>query len=149
MPEQVWTHQQFEEMSWHDNHVHGLRIVEGSHGAGELVLDLDFILEWNCGPDGCKFQIVPAALTFLEVTNLRIALDWATTTAALGPFSISGIERSSERRERYVAQIWKILINWPNGEIVFEASGFVQRATGTPVLSNGQCLSADERKHKD
>ena len=140
MAEQLWTDRQFEEMSWHDNHVHGLRVVEGAHGSGELVLDLDYILEWSCQGEQCKFRIVPATLTFLDVTNLCISLDYATPTAALGPFSIQAIERGREARERYVAQVWRILINWPHGEIVFEAKGFEQRSWGEPVLSDNQWL---------
>ena len=27
----VWTQQQFDEMSWHDNHVHAIRLEEGEH----------------------------------------------------------------------------------------------------------------------
>lgn len=133
-------------MSWHDNHVHGLRIVEGAHGSGELVLDLDYILEWICQGEECKFRIVPAALRFFEVTDLRITLDYATPAAALGPFSIGAIERRSEARERYTAQIWKILINWPRGEIAFEAKGFEQRGFGEPVLSDQQWLRLEQRK---
>lgn len=41
----TWTDRQFAEMSWHDNHVHGLQIVRGAHGSGELVLDIDYIEE--------------------------------------------------------------------------------------------------------
>jgi hypothetical protein len=113
---------------------------------GELILDLDYILEWICNAAENKFRIVPATLRFLEVSNLRVSLDYATPAAALGPFSIHTIERQSEARERYVAQIWKILINWPKGEIVFEAKSFEQRASGVPVLSESQCLGAEERK---
>jgi hypothetical protein len=145
VPEQRWTDQQFEEMSWHDNHVHALRIVEGKHGSGELILDLDYILEWINGADGFQFRIVPVCLTFLEVTNLRISLDYATPTAALGPFAIHAIERHSEARERYVAQVWNILLNWPNGEIMFDATGFVQRVTGATVLTHDQLLRPDQR----
>lgn len=143
---QVWSDQQFDEMSWHDNHVHALRVVEGLHGAGELQLDLDYILEWvQCEGDSCEFKIVPATLIFKGVTNLRVSLDYATPTAALGPFSIHAIERRTERRERYEAQLWKIVVNWPVGEISFEADGFEQRATGEPVLSATMSLSASSR----
>jgi len=45
-----WSESQFAEMSWHDNHVHALRVVEGAHGAGDLVLDIDYILEWLQAP---------------------------------------------------------------------------------------------------
>ncbi|NMF99611.1 hypothetical protein GPA27_19725 [Aromatoleum toluolicum] len=145
MPEYLWTDRHFDEMSWHDCNVHGLRVVEGEYGAGELILDLDYIVEWLCEAQGCSFRIVPATLRFLEVTNLRLALDYASPGAAMGPFSIHAIERRDEPRERYVAQVWNIAINWPKGEIAFEAKGFEQRATGAPVVSAAQCLRPDER----
>ena len=142
-----WTHEQFSDMSWHDNHVHGLRVVEGSHGTGELILDLDYILEWLCEMDGTKFKIVPVNLTFLEVCDLRVSLDYATPTAALSPFSIHSIERFSESRGHYVAEMWKIAINWPKGEITFQAKGYEQRAIGAVVVSGSQCLLPAERNH--
>ena len=142
----VWTEDQFEEMSWHDNHVHALRVIEGEHGAGQFVLDLDYITEWvRCEGDTFRFRIVPATLTFREVTNLRIDLDYATPTAALGPFSIHAVERYIVHRERYDATIWKIIINWPKGEISFEAHGYEQRASGVERLCDDQVISARER----
>mgnify|MGYP006908414368 CR=1 FL=1 len=145
-PQHRWTDDQFEQMSWHDNHVHGLQIVEGEFGAGQLIIDLDYIVEWvkdNSG--GCRFRLLPVALTFQEVTFLRISLDYATPTAGLCPFSLHDIERRTEQRERYEAQVWKLLVNWPAGEISFEAKGFVQQGAGEPVLSDQMYLSPEER----
>src|SRR3954447_15608689 len=102
MNELRWTQDQFDEMSWHDNHVHALRIVAGQHGAGELVLDIDYIAEWLRNGDEFRFRLVPAALRFTDVTNLRLSLDYASPSAAMGPFSIHAIERRMEQRERYV-----------------------------------------------
>ena len=147
MPDQVWTDEQFDEMSWHDNCVHALRIVEGINGAGELIFDLDYILEWIEAEEGFRFRILPVTLKFREVTDLRISLDYATPTIALGPFSIHAIERKIEQRERYAAQVWKLLINSPIGEITFESQGFEQRSVGAPQISNGQWLSPAERGH--
>jgi hypothetical protein len=132
-------------MSWHDNHVHALRIVEGDYGTGELILDIDYILEWVQEPNGMVFRILPATLRFTEVTNLCISLDYSTPSAALGPFSIHAIERRSEARERYIAQVWTIVVNWPVGEISFEASGFEQIGWGTQALSSTQHLLPEER----
>jgi hypothetical protein len=146
MPPLRWTHEQFEQMCWHDNHIHALRVVEGEYGAGELLFDLDYILEWLKGPERMQFRLVPATLRFTDVTNLRIVLDYASASAALGPFSIHAIERRAEPRERYVAQVWKIVINWPVGEISFEASGYEQLSTGEPVVSDLQHLSPQERE---
>lgn len=142
----VWTQHQFDEMSWHDNHVHAIRIEEGEQGAGKLILDLDYILEWlNDAGGNYRFSILPVTLTFREVTNLRMSVDYATPTAALGPFSIHAIEHRTEQRERYAAQLWKIVINWPSGEISFEAQGYEQRGVGTPSLTDKQCLRPQER----
>ena len=147
MSDHLWTHEQFDEMSWHDNHVHGLRFVEGLHGTGRLVLDLDYILEWLKEEDGAiSFRVIPVSLTFVGVTGLRISLDYATPTAALVPFSIHAIERRIEQRERYQAQLWKIVINWPVGEFTFEAEGYEQRACGTPVVSSNQWLNVNQRR---
>ena len=63
----LWTHEQFGAMTWHDNHVHALSIREGRHGEGELLLDLDYILEWLKAPHGIEFRIVPALLRFIDV----------------------------------------------------------------------------------
>jgi hypothetical protein len=145
MTEHVWTHRQFEEMSWHDNYVHAIRVVEGEFGSGELVLDLDYILEWLPAGEGCRFRILPVDLRFLEVTRLRIALDYATPTAGLVPFALDRIERLSEQRDRYVAQVWKLIVSWPEGEISFEANGFEQRGVAAPIESRGQYLSPKER----
>ena len=138
MSELTWTERDFERMSWHDNHVHAMRIAEGEYGSGSLVLDIDHIIEWSDCKDGYEFKIIPVELAFKEVTALRITLDYATPTAALGPFSIASIEREDQPKERYVAQIWKILINWPNGEIEFEATGYNQRGLSEPVLTKNQ-----------
>ena len=140
MTERIWTDRDYDKMSWHDNHVHGIRIVEGKYGAGELELDLDYITEWcNC-EEGYEFLVLPAKLTFFGVTSLVISLDYKTPTAGLCPFSIDSIERRYEGRERYTAQLWKIEINWPKGSVEFEAESFVQKSVGVPLRSKEQYL---------
>jgi hypothetical protein len=73
MSDHIWTDAQFDEMSWHDNPVHGLRIVEGPYEAGELILDLDYILEWIKDEEGFRFRTPPTHLRFREGTNLRMS----------------------------------------------------------------------------
>lgn len=141
-----WSDIQFAEMSWHDNHVHAMRIVESAHGAGELLLDVDYILEWLKGPQGVQFKLVPVTLRFRGVTGLRVTLDYATPTAAMGPFSIHAIERREEVRERYTAQCWDIVVNWPTGRIAFEADGFTQETWGKLRVSDRQYLLTAERE---
>jgi hypothetical protein len=140
-----WTHDDFDAMSWHDCHVHAMRVTEGPHGAGELALDLDCILEWRCEDQPVTFLLVPATLCFHDVVGLRVVLDWATPTAGLGPFALSGIERSTQVRPRYTATLWRLAVSWPVGEISFEGKGYTQMAWGREVVSDRQVLSAGER----
>jgi hypothetical protein len=143
----TWTDANFEEMSWHDNYIHGLQFVEGEYGAGELILDLDYILEWTRSDSGrFQFKIAPATLTFREVTNLKLNIDYQSISAAMGPFSIAGITQTHEKRERYTARIWKIELNFPVGQLVFESSGFEQNLWGRTVLADQQVLAVAERK---
>src|SRR4051812_24354107 len=88
-----WTQRDFGEMSWHDNAVHAMRIIEGEYGGGEFLLDLDYILEWIPSGEGepLRFRIAPAELRFHETTRLRISLDYVSVTAGLTPFSIAQI----------------------------------------------------------
>ena len=140
-----WSSEEFDSMSWHDCHVHALRIVEADHGTGELELDLDYILEWRTEKDKFSFLLVPATLRFHKVFGLRVALDWATPTAGMGPFSLSAIEKNVEDRGHYIATLWHLPLNWPEGSLKFEAEGFTQVAWGREVLSSNQVLTQGER----
>lgn len=141
-----WTDADFEQMSWHDCHVHAMRVAEGQYGAGELELDLDYIVEWRCEAERFSFVLLPVWLRFHEVSSLRVALDWATPTAGVGPFSLAGIERTLQVRPRYTASVWRLDVNWPHGSIEFEATGFTQTAWGEAVASDQQCLQPGERR---
>jgi hypothetical protein len=142
----IITDADFDSISWHDNHIHAFRFVEGKDGTGDLVLDVDHIVEWlDGGGSGFQFKVVPATLTFHEVMFPRISLDFRAASAAFGPIMIHGIERRSERRAHYVATIWKIPFTFPPGEMEFEARGFTQKALMEPVLSTSQSLKPSER----
>jgi hypothetical protein len=145
MQHRRWTDKDFDSMSWHDCHVHAWRVVEGMHGSGELEFDIDYILEWKREQSEFLFVLVPARLTFHEVSDLRISLDWPKPSAALGPISLSGIERTFEKRAQYTATSWSLPVNWPSGAIDFEATGFTQHAWGKEVVSQRQVLQPAER----
>ena len=142
--ETVWDESRFEEMSWHDNHVHGLRIREGEHGCGELELDLDYILEWlRPTASTFAFRLAPATLTFREVFDLRIEIDYAAAGAAITPFSIAEITR--ETSVNGGSPKWKIELNWPKGAISFSAAGFRQTLRAAPIASDCQSFGHQER----
>jgi hypothetical protein len=141
-----WTEADFDDLSWHDNAVHALRLVEGEYGAGQLHLDIDYILEWlRDDSDEIAFRIAPASLEFRDVTNLKVTLDYETPTAGLTPFSLDRIDRQLEQRDRYEVILWTLVVNWPVGGITFEAKGFRQFLRGPPVVSSQQQLSAGVR----
>ncbi len=143
----TWSEADFENMSWHDNHVHGVHIRSGEFGAGELILDIDYILEWVCVIEGtCQFSIAPATLTFQEATDLRLDLDYAAVTAALVPFSIAQVKREPVVFPTGTATYkWIIEVNWPSGSISFQARGFTQRLRGPALVKSEQWLEPAER----
>jgi hypothetical protein len=141
-----WTEADFDDLDWHDNVVHAIRVVEGEYGAGQLILDIDYILEWLKDDSGTfAFKVAPATLEFNDVTNLKIALDYDTPGAGLTPFSLDRIERRREKRDRYEAVLWTLVVNWPIGSITFEAKGFMQSLRSPAVVSSEQSLSAEVR----
>jgi hypothetical protein len=148
MASQVLTEADFDSTSWHDNHVHGIRFVEGKDGSGDLILDIDHIVEWQEGEgSGFQFKVVAATLTFHEVMFPRIAIDFGAASAAFGPIMIHGIERRTEQKSHYTATIWKVPCTFPPGGMEFEARGFTQVNRGEPVLTTSQSLSPSERVH--
>lgn len=145
-----WTTEDFDRLSWHDNHIHGFALREGDLADGELDLDIDFILDWICdrASGSCDFRMAPATLTFHEVSGLVLSLDYVTRTAGLCPASISEIEREAfVYPNGSTSFAWAININWPTGAIRFKASGFTQVLRAEPIVAPGrQYLTADERK---
>ena len=138
----AWTDADFESMSWHDTHVHGLQIEGGGeHGTGTFVLDLDYIVEWLPPIEGVfQFRLAPATLTFHNVFGLKIELDWVG--AAMTPFSISAIGRKKLQHDSWA---WSIGVNWPEGFITFESTGFTQVLRAAVITKFEQCLEPEER----
>ena len=143
MREQTWDESHFDEMSWHDNHVHGLRIREGPNGwDGQLELDIDYILEWLRPTESTfAFRIAPATLTFVDVLELRIEIDYAAIGFATTCFSIAGIIREA----RGGSTRWTLELNHPNGSISFIATGFRQVLRAQPMVTSSQSLTEHER----
>ncbi len=148
LPSQSWETKDFEEMSWHDVSVHGFRIIEneGNTGTSELVFDIDYILEWINETDGFSFVVAQSTLQFHEVFGLKFSLDYTSCSAGMCAFSIGRIEREQiDNPYGYVRFKWYIQINWPDGLIEFESSGFSQWLVGKPIRQNKQSLEPSRR----
>ena len=105
------------------------RIPDAGDWTCDLVLDIDFIVEWLCdvgGPGRIQFRVAPATLRFHTVSDLRIAIAWGSTGVPLHEASIDRIEREpgpSASGPRPTHR-WRIAFNWPRaGEIAFDAVG--------------------------
>lgn len=144
-----WTTEDFDVLSWHDCHIHGLRLasVNEEHGTAELVFDIDYIVEWLCqGEQAFRFRVAPATLTFHDVFGLRLELDYASPAAGMTPFSIEGIEREPISYPSGTPSFrWRLPVNWPSGEITFESPGFTQVLRQEPVEHDGHSLAASQR----
>jgi hypothetical protein len=146
-----WHTADFEAMQWHDVCVHGFRIVADERGTAELVLDIDFILEWIREDDGrFRFRIAQAILQFHEVFGLRFALDYVACSAGMSAFSIDRIERVPLREiaddeDHFGPWRWRIDVGWPEGFLEFESSGFSQWLVGDVLEQPAQGLQPAQR----
>ena len=148
---------EFDHLSWHDNTVYGLRIDVGDPTRGDwhsdLVFDIDHIVEWVCGVDrDVKFRVAPATLTFHDVADLRVAVDFGDSNyrTAMNHLSIAGITRELvPNQDGYPERTyyrWRMELNLPQGaEITFGAGGFTQTLRAEPVLLDEQWLAAADR----
>src|SRR4051794_31607780 len=126
-----WTDADFEDMGWHDCTIHGFRFDQDGEYQNDLVLDLDYIIEWIETP-GCayQFRVAPAQLRFRNVDNLkmRAALQFKQLV------EISEIVRTSSH--------WVIRLHgYPGQEssqIEFDASGYVQELTKPSITVQRQ-----------
>jgi hypothetical protein len=137
-----WTEADFERMSWHDTHVHGLQIEGGGqNGTGTFALDLDYIVEWLPPIEGAfQFRLAPATLIFYDVFALKIDLNWVG--AAMTPFSMSSIGRKKLAHDSWA---WSIGVNWPEGFITFESTRFTQVLRAPLITKSEQYLEPEER----
>jgi hypothetical protein len=153
----VHTEADFERLSWHDCHIWRIDLVVGDPDDGdwtsELLLGLDFIVEWLCGTDGrATFMVAPATLVFHGVTDPRIAVDWGTSglQAAIHLLSVDRIERELVSDQKVYLDRpyfrWRVALNWPaGGELTFGAFGFSQTLLAAPVPCEQQTLSRRAR----
>lgn len=147
----------FESLSWHDCHLWAIRFDVGDPDEGDwtsdLILDIDFIVEWLCpSADRYAFRVAPATIAFEGVTDPHIMIKWATTgfQGSLHPVSIDGISRERVRDQKvYLDRTyysWRIALNWPKGEINFGAVSFTQTLLAEPIVVDRQHLTRAERR---
>lgn len=132
----IWTDVDFEEMGWHDSYIYNISFPDENQ---KLILDIDYIFKWVLDERSnlYNFWVSPSKLTFLDVLDLRIDLDFQNTVG----LDIQDINRSNPRLYPNGKDIkWDYLILTDNGSISFESSGYIQNIIKQPMLSTSQIL---------
>ena len=77
-----WHTEDFDSLSWHDVHVHGLRFAsfDEDEGTTDLALDIDYILKWEKSADQFLFTICRAELVFHSAFRLKLELDYLVSS---------------------------------------------------------------------
>ena len=144
-----WETQDFERMSWHDVHVHGFRFVEQKESPRtiDLVLDIDYILQWHLIDGAYAFDVAPATLRFHAVFDLKILLDYAVPSAGMCPFLIDAIYREEVAcADGTISYRWLIEVNWPDGRLEFLSPSFTQTLDAEPQRRSTQSFEHAERR---
>ena len=152
----VYTDADFDQLSWHDCHLWGLRFEIGDSDeddwTSDFVLDLDFIVEWLVEGNQFRFRVAPARLVFHGVTDPRLTIDWGSSgfQNALHHVSIDAIHRERVAEQKVYLDrpyfSWRVALNWPaGGEIAFGAVGFTQTLLAEPALVSSQHLPRKAR----
>jgi hypothetical protein len=152
-----YTEFDFDALSWHDCRIWGVEFRTGDADeddwTSDLALEIDFILEWQCGTLGsAQFRIAPASLVFHGVTDPIVRIDWATSRLQVAPYDITidCIRREPvPEHQVYLDRpyySWRIMLNSPKeGIISFGAVGFTQTLRAAPILSRKHSLSLRQR----
>ena len=140
----VWTEADFEQMGWHDARIHAIAFLPDSF---ELMLDIDYILQWVDPAEDetyFKFWVAPATLVFENVYDLHIDLE---------PFAgveIQDIHKEKPQKPQNAEYIgrdmeWRWVIEAQEGEISLRAVGYKQYFRSEPIFGEGQSLALDVR----
>ncbi len=124
------TDKDFETMGWHDCRIYGIKFPNELFS---LTLDIDYIFKWiKSVSTYTGFWVSPCELTFIDVFNFKIDIDFANTNLLF----IKNIYRDNNRiSKENGALYWDYTIECDEGEITFSSTGFVQIVKSSPILS--------------
>lgn len=106
---------------FHDCTLYSLRLPQKKDF--NLILDIDFILEWEKNKDKFLFKVAPAEVVFSNVSMLK--MDLIITDSVV----LDQIEKEEQRTPKNVNHIkedieWKWLVYCHTGEISFWSTGY-------------------------
>lgn len=141
------TRNQFDDAEWHDCMVHGIEFFSEGFQS-EIRLDIDLITDWSSCCEGF-FKVAPVFLTFSDVTDLKVNIDWGNSgfrNSLSGIFIVSAVRKEIStvlKIEHYYE--WELIFN-NGGVVAFGASSFSQVIRKEPVLVDRQYLYEIERE---
>ena len=142
----VFSHLDYEQMGWHDNYIHsfGFKYKEGN--SYSLFFDIDYIIKWNrpIPPEEYySFWIAPCTLKFIKVYNLLINID--DNGSVLEPLQISDLILKEKYKQEKNKWVYDWYLDLKNGKISFSSYGFKQIVRNSPILTDNQMLTDEER----
>jgi hypothetical protein len=140
----IWTEADFDQMGWHDVHIHAIAFSTETH---ELLMDIDYLFAWVDpeSPDPhCTFWMAPCTLIFANVHSFMAEIEWG-----LG-LEISGVSREDAGRPKNADYIkkdkeWKWEFDCQEGSFSFHAVGYVQITRRPPTRAKAQSFPWNER----
>lgn len=91
LPKQLWTLEDFDEMTWHDCFIHGISFSKDF----KLLFDIDYIFEWVLAGKKYEFWIAPCTLIFENCYDINFDLDMS-----IPGIEIDGISRDKPKRSK-------------------------------------------------
>lgn len=143
-----WNDDDFEKMSWHDNCVHAFRIIKPVEGYDyNLVLDLDYILEWIPVNGTFKFVVAPARLTFHSVDEVKFNFAaYFRDNIEINFWDREDITPEPERLRGLMKWRFKIAFHHEqDNALVITTRGFTQELTKQPVTIDRPWLDDSQR----
>lgn len=143
----IWTQDDFDDMGWHDANIYGMIIEKGEEPwQGNLIFDIDYIFEWihPVPPqEYFSFWVAPCTLMFKEVYDVKIDIDYRG--GAFDLLEISDLDLISKYEQETGVIIYEWEMGLQEGDIRFKSLGFEQIVRKSPVYTNSQVLSLEER----
>ena len=137
----VWTHKDFEVMSWHDATIWSMH---SNIDDFEFLIDLDYIFEWIHPKENetyFKFRVAPVTMVFTFVHSVNLDIE-----SNLGEIEILDLfmENPTPTPDGK-ATSFTFRFDCQQGEISLKSTGFKMYVRQEPTLMNGQRFGLDER----
>jgi hypothetical protein len=140
----IWSHEDFDQMGWHDVHIHALAFSNDRH---ELLMDIDYMFA-RVSPEPpdpyFTFWIAPCTLVFSGAHSFVANIEHG--------FGLEIFNVSREEPDAPVTSVsdvrhqeWRWLFDCQEGQISFMASGYQQITRAKPIRGS-QIISWDDRR---